>query len=189
VWQVDVDTQKYDPTCVSVLFGVIFNEVKGIDLGKGNLATIAFLGGGEIAAVVAADKYHLADLNRWNNISGGLLGLGNGSKASFAGKEGMSVTKIGASTCADADVLGEFQTGSACTDAEKLDGRAIPVVSPSGATLGDSTVETTSLVPVTGNPISSLPKVSFPNDWAVEMEYASTPTGKCPGGTKSPLCK
>jgi hypothetical protein len=189
VWQVDVDTQKYDATCFTVPFGVVFNEVKGIDLGSGNLATLAFFSGGLIAAVVAPDQYHLDNLHRWNNISGGLLGYGNGSRAEFAGKEGQSVTKIGASTCPDEDVLGQFNTGEACTESEKLDNRAAAIVSPSGATNGDETVETTSLVPVTGNPISSLPKISFPNDWAVEMEYASTPTGKCAGGTKPPLCK
>jgi hypothetical protein len=189
VWQVDVDTQKYDSTCISIAFGVVFNEVKGIDLGKGNLATVSFLGGALTAAVVAPDRYHLANSHRWNNISGGLLGYGNSSRAAFSGKEGLSVTKIGASTCLNEDVLGQWVTENPCSQSEKLDGRAVAIVSPSAATNGDATGETTSLVPVTGNPISSLPEISFPNDWAVEMEYASTPTGKCPGSTKPPLCK
>jgi hypothetical protein len=189
VWQVDVDTQKYSPACLPMLFPSIFDEVKGVDLGGGVLATFAYSGGSVILAVVAADEYHLANGERWNNVSGGLLGLGNGSEARFAGKEGLSRTIITAATCPEDDPQGAVTTSQSCTTADKLDGQAVPIVSPSAATENISTVETTSLEPVTGNPISTLPKVTFPNDWAAEMEYASTPTGKCAGSTKPPLCE
>jgi hypothetical protein len=187
VWQVDVSTQKYDATCFTLPWTSILGQVQGVDMGSGYLATFGYLGSVPIVAIVAADKYHLTDHNRWNNISGGLLGLGNGSEARFSGKEGLSRTTITGATCANEDPLGAVDVQS-CPDSEKLDAEAAPIVSPSPATENVSTVETTSLEPVTGNPISSLPKVTFPNDWAAEMKYASTPTGKCAGDTKPPLC-
>jgi hypothetical protein len=191
VWQVDVSSQKYYPGCFTLPWSSILGQVQGVDLGSGMLATFAYQssGGAPLAAVVAADKFGLADGKRWNNVSGGLLGLGNGSEARFTGKEGLSRTTVSAATCTDEDPLGAVYTEKSCQDQPKLDGDAAPIVSPSAATENVFTVETTNLVPVTGNPISTLPKVTFPNDWAAELEYASTPTGKCPGSTSPPLCK
>ncbi len=189
VWQIDIETQKYSPTCMSLPFTAIWNEVKGVDLGAGLLATIAYHEGVATIAVVAPDKYDLTHGERWNNVSGGLIGLGNGSEAHFAGKGGVSRTYITAATCPEDDPQGSVTTSKACTTADKLDKQAVPIVSPSAATEGAYTVETTNLEPVTGNPISKLPAVTFPNDWAAEMKYASTPTGKCSGSTSPPLCK
>jgi hypothetical protein len=189
VWQVDIATQKYSPTCMSLPFTAIWNEVKGVDLGAGYLATIAYYEGAATVAVVTPDKYELTKGERWNNVSGGLIGLGNGSEAHFAGKGGLSRTYITAATCPEDDPQGSVTTSKACTTADKLDSQAVPIVSPSAATEGAYTVETTNLEPVTGNPISKLPTVTFPNDWAAEMKYASTPTGKCSGSTSPPLCK
>jgi hypothetical protein len=112
------------------------------------------------------------------------LGYGNGSEAHFAGKGGMARESISAATCINEDPLSTLTfDGVQCGESGHLDGRAALIVSPSAATAGISTVETTNLRPVTNDP-----KVTFPNAWAAELRYAWTPTGSCPGDTKAPLC-
>jgi hypothetical protein len=186
VWQVDVDTQKYSSTCLSLPLPVILNQVQGVNLGHGQLATFATLDGdAPLLAVIAADKYDLATADRWTNVTGGLLGYGGGSEAHFDGKGGIARESISAATCINEDPLAPYTfAGIQCAESQQLDSRAELIVSPSEATQEISTVETTNLKPVTEHP-----KVTFPNAWAAELRYAWTPDGKCPGDTRAPLCE
>ncbi len=193
IWQIDIISQKYDPTCTSFAWSSIIGQVSGATFPPvpllPNLLLVAVpLGGGEYAAVVSFDKYGLTDGKNWDNVSGGLLGEGGGSEAFFAGREGIATTTVEASTCIPEDPFVTSSGFPQCTSATELDKRATTIVSPGPATKGFDTVETNNLQPVTGNPISHLPSVSFPNPWVVEVEYAATPTGLCPSG-KPPLCK
>jgi hypothetical protein len=186
VWQIDVATQTYTPACISLPFSSILNQVEGVNLGHGLLASFATLDGdGPVAVIIVPDLYDLASSDRWNNVTGGLLGYGGGSEAQFSGKSGIARESISAATCINKDPLSTFVFDDIqCSESEQLDGRADLIVSPSAATSGISTVETTNLEPVTKDP-----KVTFPNAWAAELRYAWTPTGKCPGDTKAPLCE
>jgi hypothetical protein len=186
IWQINVATQKYSPTCLSLALPEILTQVQGLNLGHGQLATFATLDGDDpLLAVVATDKYDLATAERWTNVTGGLLGFGGGSEAHFAGTGGIARESVSAATCINEDPLAPYTfSGTQCSESEQLDSRAARIVSPSEATQWISTVETTNLEPVT-----KTPNVTFPNAWAAELRYAWTKDGKCPGDTKPPLCE
>jgi hypothetical protein len=89
VWQVDVDTQKYSSTCLSLPLPVILNQVQGVNLGHGQLATFATLDGdAPLLAVVAGDKYDLATADRWTNVTGGLLGTAGAPRPTSTARAG-----------------------------------------------------------------------------------------------------
>jgi hypothetical protein len=186
VWQIDVNTQNYNPTCV-VASAPFINKVTGYVYAINDIVVTLAHDGSDYWMAAAQDQYDLEGGTRFNNASGNLLGYGNGSRASFSGSGGIMTTTLDAATCRSEDVLETDAWSSPCTAAKKLDERALAFASGSPGEPGE-TVESNNLTPVTGNPSTTLPALVFDNPWAVKIAYASTLNGKCPSG-KPPLCK
>ena len=188
VWNVDIPAQAYSPYCLTVNSPNADTWVGGLALGQGLLATAMRVEDGsplgEIWLVIAPDSYGLSTGDRWNNVSGTILGYGNGSEAFFTKPDVQVNTFVYASTCLSQNPAFTIP-GHTCTSAEKLGHDAVAFESPKPGQ--PYTVETNNLEPVTGNPSTHLPPVDFPNDWSVGTDYAATRTGKCASG-KAPLC-
>jgi len=178
IWQVDIATQTYPTTCtttspVSVpLTAGDTASLSGSIRAGGLLAFVATAPGREKAyAVVAKDKYGLA--GRWHNITGSILGFGEGSQAKFSSAE--IETFVDVETC-----IGE--PGSAtCPQEPKLKGHAY-------TSYNGQTAETNDLVPVIGSPPAFLPLLEELVVDQANIKYVSTTTGSCPSGTGPPLC-
>jgi hypothetical protein len=183
VWQVDIKTQHYSPTCASSLGGRV-GLVEGTVF-SGLLTAAALDTGGTVTAVVVGDKYGLGKGRRWNNSSGSILGYGGGSQAVFSNTEealGMEV-----SSCLNDD--GFIGYSVFCTTG-KLKPMAYVSYSPGPSTSNDKTVETNNLIPVIGSPPAKLPKplVYFYGGYTAQINYVATTTGHCWTGAL-PYCQ
>jgi hypothetical protein len=168
VWNVDVKTQNYAPTCVSapnVRGGGITAgdepKVQGFILPGHNIGVTAYLpwaeGGASTPwAAVAGDTYDLAD--NWTEVSGAVLGFGNGSALTFSSAD--LWTEIAASTC-PADTNPYANIPSSCP-LQPLFYPFAQVSQPQGA----STMETNNLV----SPPSS-PVITWPNNDLALLGY------------------
>jgi hypothetical protein len=189
VWQVDVTTQTYSPTCTSAPYvfprGALSSmapEITGVVERGGNIATEAFLpwsGAPFFFATVTKDTYGLA--GRWHNISGSILGFGASSHARFHSAEVMTYVQV--SNC-----LGDtYSTINPCPGTTTLKGHVAHSYSPGPSTDGIGTEETNNLIPVIGLAPAHLPAMYWNNTDLGGIAYLSTTTGKCPSGTP-PLC-
>jgi hypothetical protein len=177
IWQVDITTQTYPTTCtttspvsVPLTAGDTAN-LSGYIRAGGLLAFVATAPGRAKAyAVVAKDKYGLA--GRWQNITGSILGFGEGSHAEFSSAE--VETFVDVETC-----IGE--SGSAtCPREPRLKGHAY-------TSFNGQTAETNDLIPVIGSPPEFLPSLEELVVDQANIKYVSTTTGSCPSGSP-PLC-
>ncbi len=173
IWNVDVSSQSYSHSCVPTSPAQRPGGLRPFDFGNlaasitstGKLALVAQLswvppGAANAYAVVTDDTFGLR--GNWNQVSGGLLGLGNCSQAQLTSAQ--VVTEVAASTCqGDTDA-----TSPTCPS---------PVLQPNATAFvgGTGTVETSNLQAV------GTPAVTFPNaDLAVTSLVSST-TGNCVG--------
>ena len=185
VWSVNVTTQNYDSTCLTIASPYI-SLVKGFTRGNGTLETAVSLGGGAFLAVVATDEYDL-EAGHWRNATGTILGYGGGSRAVFAGNVVEATTTVVGSSCMAADPLVLLLGFPPCTTKQKLKPRGFTVYSPGPFTGNSGTEESNNLVPVIGEPPGHLPSVIYPDSWAEEIQYTATTTGSCFTGSP-PLC-
>jgi hypothetical protein len=173
IWNVDVTKQLYPNKCVvpspqqrsGGLQPFDFGNIAASITPEGNLALVAQLswvppGQPNTYSVITNDTFGLA--SNWTQVSGGLLGFGNGSQAQLTNAQ--VVTEVAASTCpGDSDA-----TSSTCPP---------PTLQPNASAFigGTGTVETSNLLRV------GMPSVVFPNaDLAVASLISST-TGNCVG--------
>lgn len=185
VWSVNVTTQNYNPTCLTI-FAPYISLVKGFTRGNGTLETAVPLGGGSYLAVIANDEYDLEG-GHWRNATGTILGYGGGSQAVFAGNEVEATTTVAGASCMDEDPLVFFFGFPPCTTKQKIEPRGFTVYSPGPFTNNIGTEESNNLVPVIGEPPGHLPSLIYPNSWAEEIQYTATTTGSCFTGSP-PLC-
>jgi hypothetical protein len=186
VWQVDVTTQSYTPTCLpfpTAVFGSSIVAVEGVVLAPGILGVSAMSGNGTILGVIIApDIYRLESGHRWNNNSGSVLGYGNGSKATFLPTD--EVIAVRSTSCIkDAGFL-TFTTACSSPPVEPL---AYTGYQPGSLTLGAFTVESNNLIPVIGSPPAHLPGIDYLNTDTALIEYGASTTGKCLTGAP-PYC-
>jgi hypothetical protein len=173
IWQVDVTKQQYPKTCVSAsqqraggLQPSDFGNLAASITADGKLALVAQLswvppGQPNIYAVKppANDMFGLA--GNWTQVSGGLLGLGNGSQAQLTNAQ--AVTEIAASTCPG-------DTGATSPTCPP------PTLQPNASAFigGTGTVETSNLQSC------GTPAVTFPNaDLAVSSLISQVGNGSC----------
>ena len=183
VWQVDIKTQHYSPTCVSSLGGHV-GLVEGT-VYSGLLTAAAVDSGGTVTAVVARDTYGLGKGDRWNNSGGSILGYGGGSQAVFSNTEEELGVEV--SSCLNDD--GFIGYSVFCTTG-KLKPMAYVSYSPGPSTNNYKTVETNNLIPVIGSPPAKLPKplVYFYGGYTAQINYVATTTGHCWTGVL-PYCQ
>lgn len=105
VWQINVSTQTYTPTCIAVptqtLSSTYHGSVEGKVLTNGNLQTqYCNIGGNtQCWVVTAADTNQLG--NYWRDTSGTILGLGSSSSANFVSPTSVTTqVKTGPATAA-----------------------------------------------------------------------------------------
>jgi len=182
VWQVDIKTQRYTPTCESVLGGNV-GLVEGTVYA--GLLTAAADSGGTVTAVVTPDLYGLGKGDRWNNSSGSILGYGGGSQALFSNTEEELTLEV--SSCLNDD--GFIGYSVFCTTG-KLKPRAYVSYSPGPSTNNYKTVETNNLIPVIGSPPGKLPTplAYFYGGYTAQTNYTATTSGHCWTG-KLPYCQ
>lgn len=187
VWQVDIITQTYSPTCSGILSGHNVQYVEGTD-GGGTLTVAAASGSSWAVATVVLDTYGLGGGHRWNNSSGSILGYGGGSEAVFSKTE--EAIGIEVSDCLND---GGFVGYSVFCKSPKLSslsyvGYAAGPMTQIGTKIYN-TVETNNLTPVMGNPPSHLPNpiLYFSGGYVAQIFYTATTTGKCWTG-KAPTC-
>ena len=182
VWQIDIVTQNYNPSCSGILSGHNVQYVEGAASG-GTLTVAAASGSSWAVATVVPDTYGLGVGHRWNNSSGSILGYGGGSEAVFTKTE--EAIGIEVSDCLnDAGFVGYsvFCNGPKLTSLSYVGYAAGPM------TYGGNTVETNNLVPVIGNPPSHLPSpILYFGAYTAQIFYTATTTGKCWTG-KAPTC-
>jgi hypothetical protein len=178
IWQVKITKpQEYPRTCavtspVSVPLAAGDTAiVNGYTRAGENLAISATVPGlPKVYGVVAKDKYGLA--GRWQNVTGSLLGYGEGSEAKFSSAE--VETFVVVETC-------QGEPGSAtCPQEPKLKGHAYSFYN-------GQTGETNNLIPVIGSPPAHLPTLEELLLDEANIKYVSTTTGSCPSGSP-PLC-
>jgi hypothetical protein len=177
IWQVDIVTQTYPTTCVTApplsipLAAGDTADLSGYIRAGSLLAFVATVPGrAKSFAVVAKDKYGLA--GRWHNITGSVLGFGEGSEAKFSSAE--IETFVDVETCIGAP-------GSAtCPQEPKLKGHAY-------SSYNGQTAETNDLTPVIGSAPAFLPPLEELAVDQANIKYVSTTTGTCPTGSP-PLC-
>ncbi len=181
VWQVDIKTQHYAPTCTSALTGYV-GLVEGT-VEDGLLTAAA--SGGTVTAVVASDQYGLGSDHRWNNSSGSILGYGGGSEAVFSNTEEALAMEV--SSCLDDD--GFIGYSVFCTTG-KLKPLAYVSYSPGPSTNNYQTVETNNLKPVIGSPPGKLPTPLeyFFSGYTAQINDTATASGHCWTGTL-PYCE
>ena len=187
VWQVDIITQSYNPTCSHILSGHRVTYVEGVAQ-AGTLTVAAASGSSWAVATVVADTFGLGVGHRWNNSSGSILGYGGGSEAVFSRTE--EAIGVEVSDCLnDAGFVGYsvFCNGPKLTSLAYVGYSAGPMTQI--GTKVYNTVETNNLIPVTGNPPAHLPKpiLYFSGGYTAQIFYTATTTGKCWTGT-APTC-
>jgi len=181
VWQIANVTQNYQHSCIIVMADHIINSLTGYIYNNNSmLGAVVDSGKSTYWAVGAPDMYGLAMGNRWNSVSGTVLGRGNSSEASFAGGKGIASTWVLGAACREANILSYPHT-QPIKCSHPLGKRATSTPSPY------VTLESNNLKPVTGDPAHKLPPFTYPNPYAVMVAYAATLSGKCPTG-KPPLC-
>lgn len=174
VWNVDVTTQDYSHrTCVSPTPQQRSGGLQAFDSGNlaaamnsnGTMSVVAQLswvpnGQPNQYAITANDTYGLA--SSWNQVSGGLLGMGACSQAQLTNAE--VITQVLASTCA-----GDTQAGSSVC--------APPAFQPNGNVFVGSTgtVETNNLTAI------GAPSLSFLNSDLAVSNITATTSGGCLG--------
>lgn len=186
IWQVDVTTQSYTPTCLpfpTAAFGSSIVAIEGVVLAPGILGVSAMSDNGTILGVViAADIYGLESGHRWNNNSGSVLGYGNGSKATFLPTD--EVIAVRSTSCIkDAG----FLTFTAACPSAPVEPLAYTGYQPGSLTLGAFTVESNNLIPVIGSPPAHLPGIDYLNSDTALIEYGASTTGTCLTGAP-PYC-
>jgi hypothetical protein len=172
-WNVDVTAQSYPNQCVTPsaqqraggLQAFDYGNIAGYVNSNGTLSMVAELswtpsGQPNQYAVVANDANGLA--GNWTAMSGGLLGIGNGSQAQLANAE--VVTQVLAATCAS-----DTQAGSPIC--------APPTLQPNGTVYvgGTGTVETNNLTAV------GTPTLSYLNADLQVSNVTATTSGACLG--------
>jgi hypothetical protein len=173
IWNVDVTSQSYPNQCVvpdpqqrpGGLQAFDYGNIAGYANSNGTLSMVAELswvpsGQPNQYAVVASDANGLA--GNWTAMSGGLLGLGDGSQAQLTNAE--VVTQILASTCA-----GDTQPGSPLC--------APPTLQPNASVFigGTGTVETNNLTAI------GTPSLSYLNTDLAVTNITGTTSGSCLG--------
>jgi hypothetical protein len=175
IWNIDATSQDYSHvTCVSPtaqqraggLQAFDSANIAGIVNGDGTLSMVAEISWvpsgdpNQYAVVGVGDTYGLT--GNWNQIGGGLLGIGNCSQAQFTNAE--VVTQILASTCA-----GDTQAFSAVC--------APPTLQPNANffTSALETLETNNLTQV------GTPSLTYLNSDLVITNITGTTTGNCLG--------
>jgi hypothetical protein len=174
VWNVDVTSQDYSHrTCVSPNAQQRSGGLQAFDSGNlaatmnsnGTMSLVAQLswvpsGQPDQYGVTAPDTYGLG--TSWNQVSGGLLGIGNCSQAQLANAE--VITQVLASTCA-----GDTQTDSPVC--------APPLFQPNASVFIGSTgtVETNNLTAL------GTPSLSFLNSDLAVSNITATSSGSCLG--------
>jgi hypothetical protein len=187
VWQVDIATQNYDPTCVQPPTNSPGLGVEGAALDGLLTVSVDFpLGVGNSGwAVVTPDVYGLQRHHRWDNISGSILGYGDGSEAVFSNSEG--VVAVQASSCLGSGGFLDFAV--ACSKgSSELKKHAFTNYSPGPSTNGYQTDETNNLIPVLGKAPGYLPPISYLSDWLAAFTYGVSTTGHCWTGSL-PYCE
>lgn len=187
VWQIDLNTGSYDPTCggysgeVFYMEGYSYGGLLGVAVSGMPLTHTA-------TAVVTPDIYGLGSGYDWNETSGGILGFGNGSEAVFTRTE--LYTALLASPCISD---GGFFTGYSVFCGPKLKPFAYTTFYPStppstGYPIG-LTLESNNLMPVIGSPPKHLTSLFWTTSgYVAHLDYASTTSGKCWTG-KPPYCE
>ncbi len=185
VWQIVIPPQNYISNCADVLTGDHVELVEGTAWGGLLMAAAASPGNGTAIAVEVPDRYGLENDDRWNNSSGSILGLGNGSEALFSGTE--EAIAMEDSSCLDDD--GFIGYSVFCT-ARKLSPGAYTDYSPGPSTHNYETLETNNLIPVTGSPPAHLPTPLewFYGGYTAQINYTATTTGHCWTGSL-PYCE
>jgi hypothetical protein len=182
IQQVDAATQNYSHTkCVPAPIGIpgIYGtaDVESFVRAGDHLAVEAYVPwSNESTAwtVVSKDVYGLQ--GRYTDISGGILGWGNGSEARFTNTELQYL--IYASNCAGDNGL---------VDTHPCPGA--PTLFPTAASYADGgTGEYNNLIPVIGSPPAHLPLLDWNNADGADIRFALTTNGKCPAGTAPPDC-
>ena len=187
VWQIDIVTQNYNPSCSGILSGHTVGYVEGTASG-GTLTVAAAAGSSWAVATVVLDTYGLGVGHRWNNSSGSILGYANGSEAIFSKTE--EAIGIEVSDCLnDAGFVGYsvFCNGPKLTSLAYVGYAAGPMTQIGSKVY--NTVETNNLIPVIGNPPKHLPTpiIYFSGGYTAQIFYTATTTGKCWTG-KAPTC-
>jgi hypothetical protein len=177
IWQVDVTTQTYTPFCLPLPISTRVVAVEGWSQ-SGILGDVMKTTAGPIGVVVMPDMYGLGSKGRWNNVSGSVLGLGNGSKAVFSKTE----ESIGVVASVCMNKAGFINFTNSC-QSRKLQPLAYTGYSPGSLTYGVGTVESNNLIPVIGSPPAHLPGISYPNSYTARISYVASTTGKCFTGT------
>ena len=173
IWNVDATAQSYPSQCVTPtvnqrpggLQAFDYGNIAGYSNSNGTLSMVAELswipsGQPNQYAVVANDANGLT--GQWTAMSGGLLGLGNGSQAQLS--NGEVVTQVLAATC-----TGDTQAGSPiCTP---------PTLQPNGTVYvgGTGTVETNNLTAV------GTPTLAYLNPDLEVSNVTATTSGGCLG--------
>jgi hypothetical protein len=177
IWNVDVTSQSYPNKCVTPapqqrsggLQAFDYGNIAGYTNSNGTLSMVAELswvpsGQPNQYSVVATDANALA--GNWTAMSGGLLGLGNGSQAQLTNAE--VVTQVVASIC-----TGDTQAGSPIC--------APPVLQPNGTAFvgGTGTAETNNLTAVGAATLSYL------NSDLEVSNVTATTSGNCLGPSRA----
>jgi hypothetical protein len=173
VWQVDVTTQTYTPMCLPLPISTRVVAVEGWS-DSGLLSDMMQTTAGPAGVVVVPDLYGLGSKGRWNNDSGSVLGLGNGSKAVFSATE----ERIGVEATVCMNKAGFINFTNSC-QSKPLQPLAYTGYTPGSLTYGVNTVETNNLIPVIGSPPAHLPALSYPNKYTASISYVASTTGKC----------
>lgn len=181
VTQVVVSTQNYNIQCSSVNFNPVALVEGWVDGGTIGVA-VATRSGSTAVAVVTSDVYGLGSYDRWNNSSGSILGLGDGSEAVFGDR---TEEAIGVEVGGCPDYAGFIKFSIACGP-DKLNGVTYTGYSP-GKPAGVSTQETNNLVPVIGEPPTDLPAQEYFGDTIAQISYTATMSGHCLAGVP-PYC-
>src|SRR5262249_46750967 len=151
--------QHYTPFCLPVPISTRVVAVEGWSEGP-FLADMMKTTAGPLGVVLMPDLYGLGSKGRWNNVSGSVLGFGNGSKAVFSGTE-ESISVV-ASVCMNK--AGFINFTNSC-QSKALKPLAYTGYTPGPLTYGVNTVETNNLTPVIGSPPAHLPALSYPNPY------------------------
>ncbi len=177
VWQIDVITQKYAPTCLTPSQDgqAPVSNVEGFS-SEGYVGTAAETDEGVVLGVtIARDKYGLGQGDNWSNNSGSILGYGNGSQAVFSAGSQLLI-EDSASSCQND--LGFVKFALTCKP-RPVKPLAYTGYSPGPLTLGAFTVESNNLIPVTGTPPAFLPAIQYFNKYTANITYAATTSGSC----------
>jgi hypothetical protein len=188
IWNIDTTTQNYSRTCPqpvqTVRAGGFVSGDKPIIQAfssPGLLTALFFLpwtqdGDSHPYAAVAVDEYGL--YGNWNEVSGWVLGYGDGSHLILSSAEVW--TRIAASSCLG-DTSADDNPKILCPGQPEFKSSAI--VRNAGAT-----AEGNNLFPVIGAPPANVPPLNWPNTDLVWMDFVSTTSGRCPAGTSGNLC-